>query len=304
MKLMLAHKMIPNNSKITKITPSGLLKIITENMMNGQTGQLDQENTFITKLRLKNEKNSMDNMLNAISFSLLSYVSMINICKLDISKLTYYEKSSKKFFETLGDYLPNISHLCLGKACINTENEIDKYDNTDIYYFCRMLESKLVFLKSLKLSNLNLNDDDSCQIIMACNRRPENCQINYFNFSCNKLIYLDYVIPQELSKLKHNLRSLNFSNNNLGFGGDIFAEGSDAEDSLIQILKILFVEFSMLSNLKMNNCNFGNKEGNVIAGFLVECNCKKIDIGNNAWNKEVKQKLRTAWKYSLKKLIC
>ena len=273
-----------------KITSSEFLKLVANNMVTNS----------LKKLRLKNEKNSINIILLAMLFSFSSRVTMIDIFKLDLGKLTGEEDENKQaqFLKSFGDYCPNIVYLRLGKACINTEND------SHIEYFCETIK-QLKSLKSLNLSGLNLNDDSACKIFMACEQRSENCQINYINLSDNELVYLDHMLPSNLLKLKGNLRVLNLSNNNFGLAGDPFAEESDVLYETIEILNIIMLEFPMLTSLKMNNCNLGNHEGYAIAEILVNCtSLKKLDLGNNTWDKLVKEKLLAAWKGPIKGLIC
>lgn len=284
-----------------KITSSDFLNLIANNMV---TNHINITNSLkiepIKKLRLKNEKNSIKNILLAMSLSFSSYVTMINISELDLGKLTGEEDENKQaqFLKTFGDYFPNIVYLRLGKACINTEND------SHIEYFCKTIK-QLKSIKSLNLSSLNLNDDDACKIFMACDQRSENCQINYINLSGNELAYLDHMIPNNLPKLKSNIRVLNLSNNNFGLDGDPFAEESVVLYETIKILKRIMLEFPMLTSLTMNNCNLGNHEGYAIAKILVKCTCLiKLDLGNNTWDELVKEKLLAAWKGPINGLIC
>jgi hypothetical protein len=277
-----------------KITSSEFLKLVANNMVTNH----------IKKLRLKNEKNSINIILLAMLFSFSSRVTMIDIFKLDLGKLTGEEddedeNKQAQFLRSFGDYCPNIVYLRLGKACINTEND------SHIEYFCETIK-QLKSLKSLNLSGLNLNDDDVCKIFMACEQRSENCQINYINLSDNELVYLDHMLPSNLLKLKGNLRVLNLSNNNFGLAGDPFTdtEESDVLYETIEIFKIIMLEFPKLTTLKMNNCNLGNLEGYAIAKILVKCTLTKLDLGNNTWNELVKEKLIAAWKGPIKGLIC
>lgn len=294
-----------------KITSSEFLKLVANNMVtNHIKNSLKIEP--IKKLRLKNEKNSIKNILSAILsamlLSLSSCITMIHISKLDLGKLTGEEddedeedeedeNKQAQFLRSFGDYCPNIVYLRLGKACINTENDIH------IEYFCETIK-QLKSLKSLNLSGLNLNDDSACKIFMACEHRSENCQINYINLSDNELVYLDHMLPSNLLKLKGNLRVLNLSNNNFGLAGDPFAKESDVLYETIEILKIIMLEFPMLTSLKMNNCNLGKHEGYAIAKILVKCTLTKLDLGNNTWDELVKEKLLAAWKGPIKGLIC
>ena len=272
-----------------KITSSEFLKLVANNMVTNS----------LKKLRLKNEKNSINIILLAMLFSFSSRVTMIDIFKLDLGKLTGEEDENKQaqFLKSFGDYCPNIVYLRLGKACINTEND------SHIEYFCETIK-QLKSLKSLNLSGLNLNDDSACKIFMACEQRSENCQINYINLSDNELVYLDHMLPSNLLKLKGNLRVLNLSNNNFGLAGDPFAKESDVLYETIEILKIIMLEFPMLTSLKMNNCNLGKHEGYAIAKILVKCTLTKLDLGNNTWDELVKEKLLAAWKGPIKGLIC
>lgn len=275
-----------------KITSSEFLKLVANNMVTNS----------LKKLRLKNEKNSINIILLAMLFSFSSRVTMIDIFKLDLGKLTGKEddddeNKQAQFLKSFGDYCPNIVYLRLGKACINTEND------SHIEYFCETIK-QLKSLKSLNLSGLNLNDDSACKIFMACEQRSENCQINYINLSDNELVYLDHMLPSNLLKLKGNLRVLNLSNNNFGLAGDPFAKESDVLYETIEILKIIMLEFPMLTSLKMNNCNLGKHEGYAIAKILVKCTLTKLDLGNNTWDELVKEKLLAAWKGPIKGLIC
>lgn len=277
-----------------KITSSEFLKLVANNMVTNS----------LKKLRLKNEKNSINIILLAMLFSFSSRVTMIDIFKLDLGKLTGKEddddeNKQAQFLKSFGDYCPNIVYLRLGKACINTEND------SHIEYFCETIK-QLKSLKSLNLSGLNLNDDSACKIFMACEQRSENCQINYINLSDNELVYLDHMLPSNLLKLKGNLRVLNLSNNNFGLAGDPFTdtEESDVLYETIEILKIIMLEFPKLTTLKMNNCNLGNHEGYAIAKILVKCTLIKLDLGNNTWDELVKEKLIAAWKGPIKGLIC
>ena len=274
-----------------KITSSDFLKLVVSDR--------ESDNKSPKKLRLKNEKNSINIILLAMTLSFTSSVTMNDISKLDLGKLTGEEDENKQsqFLRSFGDYCPNIVYLRLGKACINTEND------SHVKYFCETIK-QLKFIKSLNLSGLDLNDDDACQIIMACEQRSENRQINYINLSGNELAYLDHMLPNNLSKLKGNLRVLNLSNNNFGLAGDPFAEESDVLYETIEILKKIMLEFPMLTSLKMNNCNLGNHEGYAIAKILVKCTLTKLDLGNNTWDKLVKEKLLAAWKGPIKGLIC
>ena len=199
-----------------KITSSDFLKLVVSDT--------ESDNKSPKKLRLKNEKNSIKLLLLAMTFSFTSHVTMNNIFMLDLGKLTGEEDENKQahFLKTFGDYCPKIVYLRLGKACINTEND------SHVKYLCETIKLQLKSLKSLNLSGLDLNDDDACKIIMACEQRSKNCQINYINLSDNELACLDFVIPGDLPKLKMNLRVLNLSKNNLGFAGDPFAKESDA----------------------------------------------------------------------------
>jgi Ran GTPase-activating protein (RanGAP) involved in mRNA processing and transport len=237
-----------------------------------------------------------------MTLSLTSRVTMIHISKLDLGKLTGEDDENKQaqFLKTFGDHCPKIVYLRLGKACINTEND------SHVKYFCETIKDQLKSLKSLNLSGLDLNDDEACKIIMACEQRSENCQINYINLSDNELACLDFVIPEDLPKLKMNLRVLNLSKNNLGFAGDPFAKESDALYDTIQTLNTIMLEFPILSTLKMNNCNLGKYEGIAIAKNLVNCTLTKLDLGNNNClvDKSVKEKLLGAWKGPTKGLIC
>ena len=277
-----------------KITSSEFLKLVANNMVTNS----------LKKLRLKNEKNSINIILLAMLFSFSSRVTMIDIFKLDLGKLTGKEddddeNKQAQFLKSFGDYCPNIVYLRLGKACINTEND------SHIEYFCETIKNQLKSLKSLNLSGLDLNDDSACKIFMACEQRSENCEINYINLSDNEIVFLDHMLPCNLLKLKGNLRVLNLSNNNFGLAGDPFAEESDVLYETIEILNIIMLEFPMLTSLKMNNCNLGNHEGYAIAEILVNCtSLKKLDLGNNTWDKLVKEKLLAAWKGPIKGLIC
>ena len=282
-----------------KITSSEFLKLVANNMV---TNHINITNS-LKKLRLKNEKNSIKIILSAMLLSLSSCITMIHIFKLDLGKLTGEEddedeNKQAQFLKSFGDYCPNIVYLRLGKACINTANY------SHIEYFCETIKNQLKSLKSLNLSGINLNDDDVCKIIMACDQRSENCQINYINLSGNELAYLDHIIPDNLSKLKGNLRVLNLSNNNFGLAGDPFAEESDVLYETIEILKIIMLKFPKLTTLKMNNCNLGNHEGYAIAKILVKCTLIKLDLGNNTWDELVKEKLLAAWKGQINGLIC
>ena len=283
-----------------KITSSEFLKLVANNIVtNHIKNSLKIEP--IKKLRLKNEKNSTKNILLAMPLSFTSSVTMNDISKFDLGKLTGDEDENKQaqFLKSFGDYCPNIVYLRLGKACINTEND------SHIEYFCETIK-QLKSLKSLNLSGLDLNDDSACKIFMACEQRSENCQINYINLSDNELVYLDHMLPCNLLKLKDNLRVLNLSNNNFGLAGDPFTdtEESDVLYETIEILKIIMLEFPMLTSLKMNNCNLGKHEGYAIAKILVKCTLTKLDLGNNTWDELVKEKLLAAWKGPIKGLIC
>ena len=278
-----------------KITSSEFLKLVANNMVTNS----------LKKLRLKNEKNSINIILLAMLFSFSSRVTMIDIFKLDLGKLTGKEddddeNKQAQFLKSFGDYCPNIVYLRLGKACINTEND------SHIEYFCETIKNQLKSLKSLNLSGLDLNDDSACKIFMACEQRSENCQINYINLSDNELVYLDHMLPSNLLKLKGNLRVLNLSNNNFGLAGDPFTdtEESDVLYETIEILKIIMLEFPKLTTLKMNNCNLGNHEGYAIAKILIKCTLTKLDLGNNTWDELVKEKLIAAWKGPIKGQIC
>jgi hypothetical protein len=282
-----------------KITSSEFLKLVADNTDNVVTNHITKSPNKL-KLRLKNEKNSIKNILLAMTLSFTSRITMNHIYKLDLGKLTGNDDENKQaqFLKTFGDYCPKIVYLRLGKACINTEND------SHVKYLCETIKLQLKSLKSLNLSGLDLNDDDACLIIMACEQRSENCQINYINLSGNELAYLDHMLPNNLSKLKGNLRVLNLSNNNFGLAGDPFAEESDVLYETIEILKRIMLEFPMLTSLKMNNCNLGNHEGYAIAKILVKCTLTKLDLGNNTWDKLVKEKLLVAWKGPIKGLIC
>jgi hypothetical protein len=296
-----------------KITSSEFLKLVVDNTDNMVTNHITKSPKKL-KLRLKNEKNSIKNILVAmtLSLSLTSRVTMIHISKLDLGKLTGDkdddENKQAQFLKTFGDHCPKIVYLRLGKACINTEND------SHVKYFCETIEHQLEFLKSLNLSGLDLNDDEACKIIMACEQRSENCQIKYINLSDNELACLDFVIPEYLPKLKMNLVVLNLSKNNLGFAGDPFAKESDALYDTIQTLNTIMLEFPMLSTLKMNNCNLSKYEGIAIAENLVNCTLTKLDLGNNnclddklvdkSDDKTVKEKLLRAWKGPINGLIC
>jgi len=291
--------MFPN-----KITSSDFLKLVASDTKS--------DSKSLKKLRLRNEKNSIKLLLLAMTFSFTSRITTINISTLDLGKLNSDEDENEQaqFLKTFGDHCPKIVHLRLGKACINTKND------SHVKYLCETIEHQLKSLKSLNLSGLNLNDDDACLIIMACDHRSKNCQINYINLSGNELACLEFVIPGGLQKLKKNLMVLNLSKNNLGFAGDPFAKESDALYDTIQTLNTIMLEFPMLSTLKMNKCNFGKYEGIAIAENLVNCTLTKLDLGNNTWEKSidesvnksedesVKEKLTRAWKGPTKGLIC
>jgi hypothetical protein len=180
-----------------------------------------------------------------------------------------------------------LTHLRLGKACIDQASGADDYGKWDVEYVCEALPH-FKCLRSLCLSGLELVAADGWDILKACRKCKSLKELDLSNNSLHELSdVVEYV------DVACGLDSLNLSCNALGE----FDNDSVGADLTAGALVALITQYTSLTHLDLSSNAMGNREGLTIAETLCKVtHLKTLNLCANSWSSPVDDRIESAWR--------